>query len=144
MAPTPVNVPFSIKRQNNKLKGKFDNNPADKEEEVDFDNVNSDGLIVNFILADDDDTGLRFPEQLARTIWVHKVNSKQDPCPDTPVSWGGFSPIQVSPDRRTLSVRNPNTCQQLFKFSLNLTLDPANPSSPLERWDPIGNNRNGG
>jgi hypothetical protein len=144
MAPTPVSIDFSIKRHGSKLKGKFDRNPPGKEEEVDFDNVDSDGLIVNFNMVDDDGTNLRFPDQLSRTIWVHKVADKKDPCPETPVSWAEFSPIEVCNGGKTLRVRNPNTCKQLFKFSLNFTLDPSNPTSPLERWDPIGNNRNGG
>ena len=145
MAPTPVDIKFSIKRGGGgKLKGKFCKNPPGKEEEVEFDNVNSDGLIVSFTLTDDDGTGLRFPDQLARAIWVHPVKDKQDDCPDKQVSWSGFEPIAVSNGNRTLQVRNPNTCAQLFKFSLNLTKSPTDANAPLERWDPIGSNRNGG
>ena len=140
-AAATVHVPFKIHRAGDKLKGRFLKCSSTKDdEEVEFDGPD---LTVNFEMVDDGGTGLLFPVDASQALWVHTVSKKNDPCPPNGASWSGFRPFQVCNGGKTLQVQNPNGTAQMFKFSLNF-FDPVKPSDPLQPWDPIGSNRNGG
>jgi hypothetical protein len=142
--PTLKNVPFDLKMSGSgELKGKFDK--ESKDEEVVFDNETDGGLIVRFILDDDDDTGLLFPDDHTRAIWVKPVKDKNEKtCPTEGDKWDVFTPLRVTDNNRTLEVRNTNQCRATFKFALNFTEKPHDSGAKLISWDPIGENRNGG
>ena len=140
-AAATVHVPFKIHRAGDKLKGRFLKCSSTKDdEEVEFDGPD---LTVNFEMVDDGGTGLQFPADASQALWVHPVTCKKDPCPPDGAKWSGFQPLRVLAGGKTLQVFNPNGTAEMFKFSLNF-FDPAKPSDPLQPWDPIGSNRNGG
>lgn len=101
------------------------------------------GFLIDFVIKDDDGTGLLFPKDKAEAMWVHPVADKDDPCPPRRSTWDEFRAVEVRDDGRTLRVRNCNRRTQLFKFSLNFTRDRNNPHAEPICWDPIGDNRNG-
>lgn len=136
-------VGVRIRRTHHGLKGKFkrrvDSGGGD-DDEIEF---NGPDILVNFTIVDDGGTGLVFPNQPSRALWVHPVASKDGPCPPDGASWDQFEPVQVLNNNRTLQVLNRNRYQRLFKFSMNFTRDPTSSHGQLESWDPIGDNRNG-
>jgi hypothetical protein len=108
-----------------------------------YENDGRPGFLIAFSIKDVDRTGLLFPKKPGDAMWVHPVEDENGPCPGAGATWPEFVAENVSADGTTLTVRNYNSCRQLFKFSLNFTRDRDNPDAPLVCWDPIGDNRNG-
>ena len=143
-APTPKLVDLTLRRiAKDELKGSFIRPPWKNDQEMSFKNKNDEGLMVSFTIEDDGGTGMLFPDDPAKALWVHPVAKKNDPCPPPGSTWPEFQATGVTNGNRTLEVRDFNSCPQLFKFALNFTTDPHNPDAKLESWDPIGDNRNG-
>lgn len=117
--------------------------PWESKYKREFKNAHHPGFSLDFVIDDDDNTGLLFPKRIERAMWVREIALEDDPCPKDGDKWGQFVGTTVSPDFSTLSVRNFNEFEKKFKFSLNFTYDPENDNSDLICWDPIGDNRNG-
>ena len=74
-------------------------------------------------------------------MWVKPVGDLKDPCPDHEF-WDEFKTTKVSPNNKTLHVRNLNTTKQLFKFAFMFSRNPRH--RPYEiMYDPGGENGNG-
>ena len=114
--------------------------------ENDYGGTWGDGYEVTFKLKDSTKKGYGFfvgdlknPDP-NEAIWVDCITSKEF-CPKKKLQWAGFNPTDVSKDRQTLVVDNPNDQLQYFGFALLFSLDSEN--RPSLTFDPIGDDRNG-
>ena len=85
-----------------------------------------------------------FPNDAKNAMWV---GNDATTCPKTAPTaenpefpWKDFN---VSNDREQLSVKNLNSAEAQYKFSLNF-VDADDPSGKSCRYDPIWTNQNGG
>lgn len=101
------------------------------------------GFLIDFEIDDHASSGLLFPKDIRKAMWVHPVADAQGPCPQENASWQEFTAVSVSNDGKVLTVRNTNNRCQMFKFLFNFTPDRENSEATLVPWDPIGDNRNG-
>jgi hypothetical protein len=105
--------------------------------------------VVEFVLDDRTEDGLRFPHIPHDAMWVSAVDDPANPtCPDkdTESNYDVLEPICVSDDGKRLIVRNDNPRREQWAFTLNLVKEGED-DSDVERyvsWDPIGDNHNGG
>jgi hypothetical protein len=109
-----------------------------------YENHGRPGFVIKFMIDDPDRTGLLFPKSKLDAMWAHPVKDANGPCPKPGTTWPEFEAFNVPAGGKTLMVKNRNSFEQLFKFSLNFTRDREDPDAPLVCWDPIGDNRNGG
>lgn len=123
-----------------------------KGDKLTFDNEGKyDGFDLDFELVDETGEGFLFMDQgydangkqdpNLSPMWVKKVASLSDPCPDHEF-WDQFETTEVSKDNDTLHVHNKNEHKQLFKFALMFSRTPH--QAPYEiMYDPGGDNENG-
>ena len=107
----------------------------------------SDGFQVKFKLQDQTGEGYGFfldpdknPADPNDAMWVECIGPKGF-CPQKVSQWEGFVPTDVTDNRKTLIVDNPNDHLQYFGFALHFSKD--NEKKPSLTFDPIGDDRNG-
>lgn len=124
------NPPYSLK--SSLLQGK----------DLVFKNNHFPGFYVYFTLQDPDKSGYLFPANPSDAFASKKIEKPGDECPDQGDQWSQLVPESVSPDYKTLTVRNYNTEIADFGYSLFVTKDPQGDGDCL-KLDPIGSNQNG-
>ncbi len=145
----PVNVDIVLKADANEPNGiKFDMVSSLKQgKELTFKNdKKGDWFDVDFNIVDPDGTGYLFPDDHLKAMYVRKVSSVDDACPDDwncPEYWDQFAAQNVIKNNKTLRVRNLNETVQLYKFCFWLTQTPK-ANGPCIPYDPIGSNQNAG
>lgn len=104
-----------------------------------------DGFEISFKIQDETGKGYGFFQKPNNAnpddaISV-KTNSQNGHCPSKGQKWDGFVPTEVSQDRQTLTVENPNDYKQYFGFAFYFSQhsDP----NPTLIYDPGGDNQNG-
>jgi hypothetical protein len=114
--------------------------PRNPDGEFVFDNCGRHGFQIHFHLKDPHKTGYLFPRsaQLREALWSW-------PRPECPPEnhgeqWREFKAVRVSPDGKTLVVRNLNETETKFGYTLRVTKDGGDSYRDL---DPIGENKNG-
>ena len=119
---------FSIS-ENPTLKFHLESNdiPIGPESHVHFHNCYHPGFHVHFHLKDPHGLGYLFPPNSDKrdAIWSVVGNGA---CPHSE-AWEIFEPLNVSSDRKTLKVKNPNATEQGFGFTLNVTKTGGRPLS---------------
>jgi hypothetical protein len=114
--------------------------PKGPKGELVFENKGHPGFFVHFRLQDRTGLGYFFPRPNDRkeAVWSQRV---EDACPESAV-WDVFDPRNISGDRLTLIVHNPNVAPVLgqFGYTLRVTKNNGQDYLPL---DPGGDNRNG-
>lgn len=102
------------------------------------------GYVVDFVLANADQTGYYFPDSELLALSSEELPPSGDPkCPAQGKIWDEFKPVAVSSDNKTLTVHNENGKKKRFGYSLFVTQDPKKPKPRCKALDPIGNNQNG-
>jgi len=124
---------------------------AGGDDEVTFDNWQGgqfkDGFEIAFRIQDDTGKGYMYFQDPNPTkadlndAMAVKVINANGHCPRAGSTWVGFTPTGMSPDRKTLSVVNPNEYKQYFGFAFFFGLHGD--SKYRLKYDPIGDNRNG-
>jgi hypothetical protein len=106
--------------------------------------------LIEFVIDDQTDEGLKFPKAPHDAMWVvegHDEPSKRT-CPDihSVSNYDVMEPISVSPHQRRLFVRNDNANKEHWAFTINFVKEGEDPSdkSRFVSWDPGGSNQNGG
>jgi len=105
------------------------------------------GVTIDFVLIDQTGQGYAFPPNNNKAYAVSSAMGPTNGCPAQGTN-EVLSPVNVSPDNKTLSVHNPNQNQQPngpnlvgnFSYVLWVTKTGGAPYVPL---DPGGNNMNG-
>ena len=105
--------------------------------------------LVEFVVDDRTDGGLRFPHSPHDAMWVSKVEDpNHPPCPDknTDSNYEVLEPICVCDDGQRLIVRNDNPRREQWAFTLNFVKrgEDDSDADKYVSWDPITNNQNGG
>jgi hypothetical protein len=122
--------------------------PVDANNNIVFYNAERQGFEISFILHDELNPGYKFPNppgppgQNDPSKWA--LWSRQGPgCPPPGYQglWSEFSPQSVQQNGKVLVVKNDNSFQTLFGYTLRVTKDGGNTFLDL---DPGGNNMNGG
>lgn len=108
-----------------------------------FKNDHFPGFIVDFTISDPTKSGYLFPNDPKKALGARKLNNSNDACPAQGDPWDQFEPQSVSPDFKTLTVRNLNDFSTEFGFTLFVTQSPNPPRGPYLALDPIGSNQNG-
>lgn len=103
------------------------------------------GFAIDFTIQDDTGRGYGFFQNprnpdLNDAMAVKIVNANGH-CPRPNAQWDGFVPTDLSQDRQTLTVENPNTHKQYFGFAFHFSLEGETRASLT--YDPGGDNRNG-
>lgn len=114
--------------------------PQNSDGDLVFRNCGRHGFFVNFHLQDPHGTRYLFPRsaQLKDALW-----SREGPgCPPENYGkqWREFKAARVSPDGKTLTVRNRNETETKFGYTLRVTKDGGESYLDL---DPGGDNQNG-
>lgn len=115
--------------------------PMGRDSELIFRNHGHPGFRVHFELQEPTH-GYLFPPNKTRAeaVWSQMG---ADACPETQI-WDVFRALEVSPDRKTLTVRNGNVHkEELGKFTYTLRVVRDDPLDWME-LDPGGDNQNGG
>lgn len=99
------------------------------------------GFIIHYDLDDTLNPGFRFPDEkicnnLAEAIYVQA----RPGCPSGKSKWPQFWPMEVTPNGKTLIVRNENRGQVNFGYTLRVTKNGGGKYLDL---DPGGDNKNG-
>lgn len=68
----------------------------------------------------------RFVEDAADAMWIHKKPETGNICPTGPYKGGQFKDFKLSADRRTLTVRNSNNDEVLYRYALRFVDDKGN------------------
>lgn len=114
--------------------------PQNPDGEFVFHNRGRHGFFISFHLKDPHNTGYLFPTsaQLSQALWSRKGPG----CPPENYGkqWEEFSAVRVSPDGKTLVVRNLNETKTKFGYTLRVTKDGGDSYRDL---DPVGDNQNG-
>jgi hypothetical protein len=96
--------------------------------------------LIEFILDDQANLGLRFPDKPEDAMWVARASANQKVCPGpNDKDYSVLRPYAVVGGTK-LCVHNPNMQIEDWAFTLNF-LNTAGVSVP---WDPIGGNQDGG
>lgn len=112
--------------------------PIGPESHVHFSNCYHPGFHVFFHIKDPHGLGYRFPPNSDKRDAIWSVVG-DGACPHSE-AWEIFEPLNVSSDRLTLKTKNPNSAEQKFGFTLNVTKTGG---PPYEELDPGGTNHNG-
>lgn len=97
--------------------------------------------LIEFDLDDQTALGLRFEPNPMDAFWVAMGNeTTPPPCPKSASYSNEVYAISDDPNGRTLTVRNDDDTLRYFAYSLNLVDQNSTP----HRFDPIGQNQNGG
>jgi hypothetical protein len=105
--------------------------------------------LVEFVLEDATDDGLKFPPVPHDAMWVAEgaeLSMRQCPDMNTENDYSVMEPICVCDDGERLIVRNDNPRREEWAFTLNFVKRGNHPSDRRQyvSWDPGGSNQNGG
>jgi hypothetical protein len=105
--------------------------------------------LVEFVIDDRTNDGLKFPSVPHDAMWVARVDDQAHPiCPDkdTASDYEVIEPICVCDGGERLIVRNHNPRSEQWAFTLNFVKDGAAQADAnmYISWDPIIQNQNGG
>lgn len=106
-----------------------------------------DFYLVEFDLDDDTGLDLEFAPDPRNALWVAVgTETEAPPCPENPSHSDEFYAVGIGQSGKRLTVRNDNETKAKFSFSLNFLKGGADPEDPNSyvRYDPIGDNRDGG
>ncbi|MGE5561828.1 MAG: hypothetical protein ACM3ZV_00785 [Bacillota bacterium] len=100
-----------------------------------------DFYLLEFMLDDQSGLGLRFEPNPCHAFWVAMGDNVSPPdCPQEPSYDETIFVVQSHLHGKTLLVRNDDDVPQFFRFSLGFVDQDGKP----HRFDPIGQNQNGG
>jgi hypothetical protein len=105
--------------------------------------------LLEFVLDDRTDDGLRFPKTPHDAMWVDEGGPRAArKCPDmhTVSNYEVMEPICVSDDGKRLIFRNDNPRKEDWAFTVNFVKHGKDDSdrAGYVNWDPGGANHNGG
>jgi hypothetical protein len=110
-------------------------------------NKSNDGMkkwdyyLIEFVLDDRTTLGLQFDPNPMKAFWVAMGDLvSPPPCPQNASYSDQVYAISDDPNGRSLTVRNEDDAVQFFRFSLGF----VDSSGAPHRYDPIGQNQNGG
>lgn len=105
----------------------------------------SDHHVVTFKLCQQEGLGLIFAPDPDVAMWVNRGTANNIPsCPTVQPKRNNAVFHATSSDGDTLTVLNKNPQKCFFKFSLNFVAPNGKDPEYLYRYDPVGDNRNGG
>jgi hypothetical protein len=100
-----------------------------------------DYYLVEFVLDDRTNLGLQFDPNPMKAFWVAMGDDTTvPPCPQAAAYDDQIYAISDDPNGRSLTVRNDDDEIEYFRFSLGFIDSGGHP----HRYDPIGQNENGG
>lgn len=105
----------------------------------------TDHHLITFKLMQQEGLGLIFAPDCDTAMWVNRGTANDIPsCPVTQPTRKNAVFHATASNGDTLTVLNKNPQKCFYKFSLNFVKPGSTDSSYLHRYDPIGDNRNGG
>lgn len=100
---------------------------------------------VTFTLVQDEGMNLQFATPPDRAMWVNRGTADEIPsCPTSQPKKNNAVFHATSSQGDTLIVTNKNPQKCYYRFSLNFVDPTGRDPDYLYRFDPIGNNQNGG